>query len=97
MKYLKLPNRTELHVWTPLLAARGDMIEVSDEPQPNVQPPLGLVVPAIAAESPKLVLAAYTLKSAGFGRYNVLDAEGVSVTAALPKAEAQAKLAELNA
>lgn len=96
MKYLKLPNREELHVWTPLLAARGDMVEIIVG---EAQPALGLVMPPnISAPEPtKIAIPAYTLKSAGFGRYNVLDAEGVAITAALPKAEAQAKLDELNA
>lgn len=104
MKYLKLPNRTELHVWTPLLASRGDMVEVIVEDEQPVSAPVEIapepepaVAPVEVVVPEKIEIPTYTLKSAGFGRYNVLDAEGVAVTAALPKAEAQAKLAELNA
>lgn len=99
MRYLKFPDKEQLHAWTPILATRTDMVEVIVGEE---QPALGLViapretaqVPAV--ETAKISLPNFTLKSAGFGRYNVLDAEGNAVTGALPKAEAQAKLVELN-
>lgn len=28
-RYLKFPNSEELHVWMPMLAERGDMIEIT--------------------------------------------------------------------
>lgn len=100
MKYLKFPDKEQLHVWTPVLASRGDMVEVIVGAE---QPALGLaIVPreteqVPAVETAAITLPNFTLKSAGFGRYNVMDAEGNAVTGALPKVEAQAKLAELNA
>lgn len=98
MRYLKLPDRTELHVWTPLLAARGDMVEVII-PNMELGSTLTMGLPIATKQEVVALPATYTIKSAGFGRYNVLDSEGKAVTEnPFPtKPDAEAKLAELTA
>lgn len=103
MRYLRLPDREELHAWTPALASRGDMVEVIVDGQKGEVPPVVAPVTDVPLpfdplpESPETP-GPFHLKYVGYGRYQICDRLGNKMLdKAILEIDAEAKLAELNA
>ena len=98
MRYLKKVDEDKLHIWTEELAKRDDMVE-GFMPDALTLTKAEKKVEDVLPETSPVEKAAYSLKSAGFGRWYVLDANGETITEApfASKVEAEARLAELSA
>ena len=55
MRYLKLTTDDTLHIWTPELAARGDMIEINTGDVPAVVEKAVVVAPVVVEAPPEVV------------------------------------------